>query len=238
MSSSAWTSASATAPLVAEVARVLRRRRLGGEPGAGGHRHPQRVVGAELDPVERLARPRRARAAASPSRVGELGLERAEHAEVLRLARVDRQLGGARQMAARRLALVAPERQLGVAQAGVELGVAAREAPPRQARRAPRSAASQSPASNAYWAIASESQTWRVGSEPSWSCAARATSSASPVRPTRCSASLRFAGGEAMSCRSPALDRARRARAAAPRRPRRSRRSPTSDTPSALSAPA
>ena len=69
----------------------------------------------------------------SPSRVASSAWKRTEHAEILRLARVDGQLGGARELPPRDLALVAAERELGAAQPRVQLRAAAGEPPPRDA---------------------------------------------------------------------------------------------------------
>ena len=115
---------------VADVARLLRRGRLRREPGGADHRHAQRVVRAELDPVERLV-DRRACGRRVPVARGELGLERAEHAQVLRLARVDGDLRGPRELRPRLLALVACERELGPPQRDLQLPVATGEPPPR-----------------------------------------------------------------------------------------------------------
>ena len=145
---------------------MLRRRRLGGQPGGRDHRHAQRVVGAELDPVERVvdrgarAPRRRPRASASsawsaPSTPRYCGSRESTASSAARA-----------RCAARRVALVARR-------ARARRGAGRRRAPtlppdaPARGRR-PRSAASaasQSPASNAACAIASESQTCRVGSD-------------------------------------------------------------------------
>ena len=115
----------ATAAVVAEVARVLR-------PRSPPPRRPAaetiaiRSASSEQNSIRSSASSTAARAPADVALARrQLGLQRAEHAEVLRLARVDRQLGRARELAPRGVALVAAERQRRAAQARVELGVAA-----------------------------------------------------------------------------------------------------------------
>ena len=83
-------------------------------------------------------RPRRARRGDVALARGQLGLERAQHAEELRLARVDGQLGGARQVLPRGVALVARELELGAAQASRRARRAALRPPRGDPLRSPR----------------------------------------------------------------------------------------------------
>ena len=216
---------------------MLRGGRLGGQPGGRDHRHPQRVVGAELDPVERLVdrgaraprrRPRASRARPGARRARRGTAARASRPPARRRARAApraasrssrpsassawrrRALSSELPLAKRRRVDAGERRLGGLPVAGVERVLRDRQREPDLPRRQ------------------------RAELRRARRARRRAPRS---VRPTRCSASLRFdrRGGDVLQVAAlVARSSSARRSAAAP-----SSISPVaaSDTPSALSAP-